>query len=38
MMKVPVGRSAVQAVLVDPQTGEPTANADFRKGGGVDGF
>lgn len=34
----PVGGSIVQALLVDPDTGDITANADFRKGGGVAGF
>ena len=29
---------ATQALLVDRQSGDITANADFRKGGGVDGF
>ena len=38
MVKFPLGGSIVQALLVDPQTGELTANADFRKDGGVDGF
>lgn len=36
--KMRVGGSAVQAILVDPRTGEIQANADFRKQGEVDGF
>lgn len=32
------GGSAVQAILVDRETGLMTANADFRKGGAVYGF
>ncbi|XP_023345665.1 glutathione hydrolase 1 proenzyme isoform X2 [Eurytemora carolleeae] len=34
----PTGGSAVQAILVDQETGLTTANADYRKGGGVYGF
>lgn len=36
--RFPIGGSIVQALLVDRQSGDITANADFRKGGGVDGF
>jgi len=36
--KFRVGGAAVQAILVDSDTGTIQANADFRKGGTVDGF
>jgi len=36
--KFRVGGSAVQAIFVNPKTGEIEANADFRKQGEVDGF
>lgn len=36
--KFRVGGSAVQAILVNPETGGIEANADFRKFGAVDGF
>lgn len=38
MNKISIGGSIVQAIFVDRNTGEITANADFRKGGGVTGF
>ena len=38
MVKGTVGGSAVQAIFVDKQTGDITANADFRKEGTVAGF
>lgn len=38
LSKSGVGGSIVQAVQVDRETGEITANADFRKGGTVAGF
>lgn len=34
----PIGGSIVQALMVEPETGDIAANADFRKGGGVAGF
>jgi len=36
--KFAVGGAAVQAIHLNPETGEIRANADFRKGGTVDGF
>lgn len=36
--KYRVGGAAVQAIVVDKETGSITANADFRKRGEVDGF
>ena len=36
--KKPIGGSVIQAISVDRNTGMITANADFRKGGTVDGF
>ena len=38
MTKLAVGGATVQAILVDKHTGDITANADFRKGGTVDGI
>ena len=38
MKQVPKARSVVQAILVDQEDGTITANADFRKGGDVDGL
>ena len=38
MIKMPIGGATVQAILVDKDTGDITANADFRKGGSVDGI
>ena len=38
MNKMAVGGSVVQAILVDSETGDITANADFRKEGTVDGI
>jgi len=38
MTKMPIGGATVQAILVDKDTGDITANADFRKGGSVDGI
>ena len=38
MTKQAVGGACVQAILVDRETGDITANADFRKGGTVDGL
>ena len=38
MTKMPIGGSTVQAILVDRETGDITANADFRKGGTVEGL
>jgi len=38
MTKLAVGGATVQAILVDRETGDITANADFRKGGTVDGI
>ena len=37
MTKLAIGGSTVQAILVDKHAGDITANADFRKGGTVDG-
>ena len=36
--KMNVGGSIIQAIAVDQNSGRITANADFRKGGTVDGF
>ena len=36
--KFGLGGSIIQAIMVDRKTGSITANADFRKGGTVDGF
>jgi len=36
--QVPSARSTIQAILVDQKDGTITANADFRKGGDVDGI
>ncbi|XP_023343021.1 glutathione hydrolase light chain 1 [Eurytemora carolleeae] len=33
-----IGGASVQAIVVDRNTGDITANADFRKGGTTDGF
>ena len=38
MTKQAVGGACVQAILVDRETGDIMANADFRKGGTVDGL
>ena len=38
MTKQAVGGACVQAILVDRETGDITANADFRKEGMVDGI
>ena len=38
MAKLPIGGSIIQAIAVDKNSGRITANADFRKGGTVDGF
>jgi len=38
MTKLAIGGATVQAILVDKQTGDITANADFRKGGTADGI
>ena len=38
MTKQAVGGSVVQAILVDRETGDITANADFRKEGSVAGL
>ena len=38
MTKMAVGGATVQAILVDRDTGDITANADFRKHGSVDGI
>lgn len=38
MTKFGLGGSIIQAIMVDRKTGSITANADFRKGGTVDGF
>eukprot|EP00092_Neocalanus_flemingeri_P032572 GFUD01035427.1.p1 GENE.GFUD01035427.1~~GFUD01035427.1.p1 ORF type:complete len:627 (+),score=232.88 GFUD01035427.1:244-2124(+) len=38
MSKKAVGGATVQAILVDSKTGDITANADFRKGGTVEGI
>ena len=36
--KAGIGGSIIQAIQVDRETGDITANADFRKGGTVAGF
>jgi gamma-glutamyltranspeptidase len=38
MTKQALGGACVQAILVDRETGDITANADFRKGGTIDGI
>jgi len=38
MTKTNIGGSIIQAIMVDRDTGAITANADFRKGGNVEGF